>query len=117
MTLDVVKLTKDLVGYNSVSQLSNVLVTRHVSKVLKSLGFAIEELPYTDANGMDKLSIVGKLGQGQGGLTLGAHRAQDHRQAQATDGALWHGRDCLLRQDETADCNRPRRYYPSAYGR
>ncbi len=73
MTLDVVKLTKDLVNFNSVSQLSNVPVTRYIAKVLESLGFAIEELPYTDMNGVDKLSIVGKLGTGTGGLTLMSH--------------------------------------------
>ena len=73
MALDVVKLSKELVNYNSVSQLSNVPVTRHVVKVLKSLDFAIEELPYKDVNGVDKLSIVGKLGRGTGGLTLMSH--------------------------------------------
>ena len=73
MPLDVVELTKDLISYNSVSQLSNVPVTRHVAQVLKSLDFKIEELPYTDANGVDKLSIVGKLGKGTGGLSLMSH--------------------------------------------
>ncbi|NKB72035.1 MAG: M20/M25/M40 family metallo-hydrolase [Candidatus Latescibacteria bacterium] len=73
MPLDVVELSRELIAYNSVSQLSNVPVTRHVAQTLKSLGFEIEELPYTDANGVDKLSIVGKLGQGRGGLTLMSH--------------------------------------------
>ena len=43
------------------------------AKVLKGQGFAVEELPYTDKNGVDKLSIVGKLGQGRGGLSLMSH--------------------------------------------
>lgn len=73
MPLDVVQLTKELVGYNSVSHLSNVPVTRHVSKVLKSLGFKIEQMKYTDANSVEKLSIVGKLGKGKGGVTLMSH--------------------------------------------
>ena len=73
MALDVVKLTKELVSYNSVSQLTNVPVTRHVVKVLKSIGFTVEELPYIDENGVDKLSIVGKLGRGKGGLSLMSH--------------------------------------------
>ncbi len=73
MALDVIRLTKELVGYNSVSRLTNVPVTRHVSKVLKSIGFKVEELPYTDANGVSKLSIVGKLGIGTGGLTMMSH--------------------------------------------
>ena len=73
MPLDVVDLSKDLISYNSVSQISNVPVTRHVAKVLKSLGFKIEELPYTDEHGVDKLSIVAKLGSGTGGVTLMSH--------------------------------------------
>ena len=73
MALDVVKLTKELIAYNSVSQLTNVPVTRHVAKVLSSRGFDVEELPYTDESGVDKLSIVGKLGKGTGGLTLMSH--------------------------------------------
>ena len=73
MALDVVKLTSEFVGYNSVSQLSNVPATRHAAKVLRSIGFAVEELAYTDAQGVDKLSIIGKLGQGTGGLALLSH--------------------------------------------
>ena len=73
MALDVIQLTRDLVRYNSESRLTNVPVTRHVSKVLKSNGFEIEELPYTDIYGIDKLSIVGKLGRGSGGLTMMSH--------------------------------------------
>ena len=73
MAHDVIQLTKDLIGYNSVSQLTNVAITRHLAKVLKSLGFEVEELPYTDVNGVDKLSIVGKLGKGTGGLTMMSH--------------------------------------------
>ncbi len=73
MAIDVVRLTKELVSYNSVSSLTNVPVTRHCAKVLKSIGFQIEQLPYKDANGVDKLSIVGKLGKGNGGLALMSH--------------------------------------------
>ncbi len=87
MVLDVVKLTKELVNYNSTSQLSNVPVTRHIAKVLKSLGFAIEELPYADVNGVDKLSIVGKLGEGTGGLSLMSHDDV----VPATNAADWTG--------------------------
>jgi len=73
MKPDVVKLTSDLVNYPSVSLSSNVEVTRHVIKVLKGLGFQLEELPYTDVNGVAKISIVAKLGKGTGGLTLMSH--------------------------------------------
>ena len=73
MKLDVIKLTSDLVSYPSVSLSSNVEVTRHAAKILKQLGFQIEELPYTDVNGVAKLSIVAKLGRGTGGLSLMSH--------------------------------------------
>ena len=68
MSLDVVELTSQLISYHSVSQLSNVSATRYTAKILQAIGFAIEELSYTDAQGVDKLSIIGKLGQGTGGL-------------------------------------------------
>ena len=73
MIPDPVKLTKELISYNSVSQLTNVPITNHVSNVLKSIGFKVEELPYKDANGVAKLSIIGKLGKGTGGLTMMSH--------------------------------------------
>ena len=73
MALDVVELTSQLVGYESVSLSSNVAVTRHVRKILKALKFDIEDLPYTDVNGVEKISIVARLGPGKGGLSLMSH--------------------------------------------
>ena len=73
MTLDVVALTSEFIGYKSVSQLTNVPATYHAAKVLRDMGFAVEELPYTDANGVQKLSIIAKLGKGTGGLALMSH--------------------------------------------
>ncbi|NKB68368.1 MAG: M20/M25/M40 family metallo-hydrolase [Candidatus Latescibacteria bacterium] len=73
MNLDVVDLTSQLIGYESVSLTSNIAVTKHVRKVLKALRFEIEDLPYTDVNGVDKISLVARLGQGKGGLSLMSH--------------------------------------------
>ncbi len=73
MPLDVVKLTQDLISFNSVSSLTNVPAARYCAKVLKSLGFKVEQLSYKDAKGVDKLSVVGKLGKGTGGLALMSH--------------------------------------------
>jgi acetylornithine deacetylase len=73
MELDVVKLAQDLIAYPSVTLSSNVPITRHLIRILKRLKFEVEELPYTDANGVAKLSIVAKLGQGRGGLSLLSH--------------------------------------------
>jgi acetylornithine deacetylase len=73
MKLDVVKLTRDLVSYPSESQTSNVEVTQHISDLLAQLDFEIEHLPYVDKNGVDKVSIVARLGKGSGGLSLMSH--------------------------------------------
>jgi acetylornithine deacetylase len=73
MKLDVVNLTKELVSYKSESLLTNVPVTRHVMGILKGLGFQVEQLRYVDKNGVNKLSIVARLGCGGGGLTLMSH--------------------------------------------
>ena len=73
MQLDVVELAKDLIGYESVSLSTNVPVIRHLAKTLKSLKFQIEELSYTDPNGVAKRSLVARLGQGRGGLSLMSH--------------------------------------------
>jgi acetylornithine deacetylase len=73
MKLDVLKLTSELVSYRSESLLSNVPVTEHVIGLLNKLGFQIEKLPYVDKHGVDKLSIVARLGKGAGGLTLMSH--------------------------------------------
>lgn len=73
MKLDVVSLTKDLVSYASESLTTNVPVTEHVATVMGKIGFKVERLPYDDVNGVPKLCIVGKLGNGRGGLTLMSH--------------------------------------------
>ena len=86
MKLDVVNLTKTLVAYPSESQTSNVEVTQHIAGVLDQLGFHLEAVPYTDAAGVAKLSIVGKLGTGKGGLALMSH--DDVVPANPADG--WH---------------------------
>ena len=73
MKLDVVKLTRQLVSFPSESQTSNVEVTECIADVLNQLNFEIERLPYVDKNGVDKISIVGRLGKGSGGLSLMSH--------------------------------------------
>ena len=73
MKLDVVKLTKEIVNFPSESLTSNVAVSKHSQGILENLGFEVESLPYTDVNGIEKLSIVAKLGKGQGGLSFMSH--------------------------------------------
>ena len=73
MKLDVVKLTRQLVAYPSESQTSNVEVTEFIADILAQMDFEIERLPYVDKNGVDKISIVARLGKGSGGLSLMSH--------------------------------------------
>jgi len=73
MRLDVVELAEELIAYPSVTLSTNVPITRRIIAILKSLKFQIEELPYVDVNGVDKLSVVAKLGRGEGGLSLMSH--------------------------------------------
>ena len=87
MKLDVVKLTRELVAIPSPSTASNAEVTQHAAGILRSASFQVEELPYIDAAGAEKLSIVAKLGQGKGGLSLMSHA--DTVPAAAADG--WKG--------------------------
>ena len=73
MKYDVVQLTRKMVGYPSESQTSNIEVTECIIQWLKQMKFKIERVPYKDKNGINKLSIVAKLGTGIGGLTLMSH--------------------------------------------
>ena len=73
MKFDVVQLTRKMIEYPSESQTSNVEVTEQIEKWLTQLKFKIERIPYKDKNGVDKISIIAKLGNGKGGLSLMSH--------------------------------------------
>ncbi len=65
--------TKELVSFNSVSNLSNVDVTDAVEAILKRTGFEVERIEYDDKFGVRKANIVAKKGQGIGGLAYFGH--------------------------------------------
>ncbi len=65
--------TRQLVAFDSTSNLSNAPVSDCVEATLKSLGFATERVEYDDAGGVRKVSIVSKKGPGTGGLAYFAH--------------------------------------------
>lgn len=71
--IDVVKLTQDLVRMPSESQQSNAEISAFLATVLARIGFAVERLSYRDANGVEKVSLVAKKGEGGGGLCLFSH--------------------------------------------
>jgi acetylornithine deacetylase len=62
-----------LVSFDSVSRKSNVAVTDYAEATLRSLGFAVERLEYDDDFGVRKACVVGKKGQGTGGLAYFGH--------------------------------------------
>ena len=71
--MDAVQLTQDLVAFESTSSLSNVPVTDYVDDRLQSLGFLTERIEYTDPQGVAKANVVGKKGDGQGGMAYFGH--------------------------------------------
>ena len=70
--LDVIPLTQELVAMESESQHSNAAVSDRIAAVMRAIGFEVERLAYDD-DGVEKVNIVGKLGQGTGGLGLFGH--------------------------------------------
>ena len=71
--IDPIALTKDLIRFNSISTNSNVPVSDHLHDQLDRLGFMIERVHYKDETGIEKVSLVGRKGQGDGGLALLGH--------------------------------------------
>ena len=68
-----VELTKELIRFDSISRNSNVPVSDHLHDQLDRLGFTIERIPYQDEDGIEKVSLVGRKGEGNGGLALLGH--------------------------------------------
>ena len=96
MKFDVVQLTRKMIEYPSESQTSNVEVTEQIEKWLTQLKFKIERIPYKDKNGVDKISIIAKLGNGKGGLSLMSHNdvvpALPHQYKSRLDNGRIYGR-------------------------
>ncbi len=72
MDLDVIELTKALVGIESEVHHSNAAVSSHLESLMKGLGFEVERLAYDD-EGLEKVNLAGKLGPGEGGLGFFGH--------------------------------------------
>ncbi len=71
--MDALQFTKDLVAFESPSSVSNVAVSDYVEDLLLKLGFTTERVEYEDARGVLKCNIIGKKGDGDGGLGFFAH--------------------------------------------
>ena len=64
---------RELIRFDSVSLKSNVAVTDYVQEQLHKLGFETERLEYDDRNGVRKASVVGRKGEGFGGMAYFGH--------------------------------------------
>ncbi len=64
---------RELLTFESTSSLSNVPISDHVESHLKRLGFVTERVEFDDARGVPKANIIGKKGEGQGGLAYFGH--------------------------------------------
>ena len=86
--LDVMDLAKALIAIPSESQRSNQEIADFLAALLSDLGYTVEALAYTDACGERKVSLVARIGGGQGGLGLFAH--SDTVPGQATQWAAFY---------------------------
>lgn len=75
--MDVVALTRELVGHNTVSHLSNAPLANKLIEVLQDLDFTIEQQLMPDRPGALKLNLIGRrasqAGRIDGGLLLAGH--------------------------------------------
>jgi len=66
-------LAKALIAIPSESQRSNQEIADYLAALLSSLGFTVETVAYNDPAGERKVSVVARIGKGQGGLGFFAH--------------------------------------------
>ncbi|MFQ5928159.1 MAG: M20 family metallopeptidase [Acidobacteriota bacterium] len=71
--MDALRYAQDLVAFESTSNLSNVPVIDYVQDVLEQLAFAVERIEFEDANGVRKANVIGKKGDGSGGMAYFGH--------------------------------------------
>ena len=73
MNIDVVELASELIAMPSETPTSNRPISDFLRGVLEEGGFSVEEVPYIDPSGEEKVSLVAKRGEGAGGLGLFSH--------------------------------------------
>ena len=70
---DPVQVTRELIAFNSISANSNAAVSDYLHEQLGRAGFTVERITYQDAGGVEKVNLVGRKGEGKGGLALLGH--------------------------------------------
>ncbi len=71
--MDALQYTKGLVRFPTVSNVSNADICDYLEGALIGLGFTTERVEYTDSAGVIKVNIIGKKGNGSGGMAYFAH--------------------------------------------
>lgn len=71
--MDALEYNTRMVSHETTSVLSNAEVSDYVEEILQGLGFAIERIEYDDVNGVRKVNILGKKGEGPGGMAYFGH--------------------------------------------
>ena len=71
--MNALEYTQELVRFPTVSNVSNASICGYLEDVLKRLGFSTERIEYTDPVGVGKVNIIGKKGNGTGGMAYFAH--------------------------------------------
>lgn len=70
---DVISLTQELVAIRSETKESNAAVSDLLQSWLEAHHFSTERVTYIDVNGVEKVNLVAKLGEGSGGLGFFSH--------------------------------------------
>tara|TARA_B100001013_G_C24617145_1_gene445656 strand:+ start:1140 stop:2267 length:1128 start_codon:yes stop_codon:yes gene_type:complete len=71
--VDALQYAKDIVAFDTTSDLSNLALTNYIEDRLRKMDFHTERLEYSDENGVRKASVVGKKGEGSGGMAYFGH--------------------------------------------
>ena len=64
---------QDLIAFESTSVFSNAPVSDYVQETLTKLDFETERIEYNDDNGVQKVNVIGKKGEGSGGIAYFGH--------------------------------------------
>lgn len=64
---------RELVSFASPSRISNLAVADYAERALKEVDCETERVEYSDEQGLRKVSVIGKKGSGNGGLTFFGH--------------------------------------------
>lgn len=73
MQTDVIELSQKLIAIPSETTTSNGVISDFLQEWLETRHFAVERLSYLDATGAEKVNLIAKLGEGQGGLGFFSH--------------------------------------------